>query len=104
MSLRPRSTPTAQPPKTGRLNEVLAVGASRRNTPYRLLSTLGAKTAGVGQTVYVDVVVPQLGSDIIVVRDDLSEEDQKRLADILRRVMSGYAIEDEELKFLNTLG
>eukprot|EP00966_Prymnesium_polylepis_P007840 180138-Prymnesium_polylepis.1 len=89
MSLRASPASATAPRK--RLEEVLDVGARyNKKKPYRLASKFDT--------------VADLGSDVIVVRDDIPLADQQRLADILRRVMRGEKITDEELDFLNTLG
>ena len=52
----------------------------------------------------VDVIIPQLGSSVVVVRDDVSDEDRVRLSEILNRVRRGESLSDDDLAFLYTLG
>lgn len=101
MSLRPTPGVPTPRPRAGRLQQVLEIGA-RNSTrrPYRLASTAPA----IGKTVYVDVIIPQLGSSVVVVRDDISEEDRARLSEILNRVGRGESLSDDDLAFLYTLG
>lgn len=102
MSLRPALGATSAHANIGRLQKVLEIGAHHHHhkiKPYRLASV----NVSFGKTVYVDVVIPQLGSNVIIVRDDLTPSDRARLSDILNRVAAGERLSTEELAFLYTL-